>query len=466
MATKTGETTIEHSWRHQFRTPLKIRRKRLIENIATIKDDKLNLTQQQLENSVDTSSHFNHNDDGTVQHINKSTKWSKAPYSIAVSNESLVTKDLDIDSPCLSPQINQQSSIRNTNEARHAITKDNVKSIVTAISYIEHNNGFKTRDLYLLSSTKRIGKIKVNNDVYYHLQPFVNECIDQILHGKIHEMEHFESIFSYLSSHFTIDISNHKCNIVALAIKGVLKNCEPLIPQCFYEKVMKMKNGNEIEKLMSSAKWPDVHSMTLILLFHHLAKLQITGFHMEQHDEKKKRMYLKYNTKIAKEFGSLLLHDDENKTMDTSTQKKKKFINFPFFGKKGNKANCKPFSVHEKTDVILLILSHMCKGCNQGAASQRLLNSYQEAIYHDIDTKLTQNSGNNQVMKNHENKQHVHTKEIEINEEIPQDEVKAKDVVILKYGEDHVITRAKTRLEYAEVTLKRMEKCCSFILES
>jgi hypothetical protein len=148
------------------------------------------LTQQQLENTVDTSSHFNHNDDGTLQHSNKSNKWSIAPFSITVSNESLVTKELDIESSCLSPQINQQS-IRNNNEARHVITQDNLRSIVTAISYIERNNGFKIRDLYLLSSTKRIGKMKVNNDVYYHLQPFVNECIDQILHGKINEMENF-----------------------------------------------------------------------------------------------------------------------------------------------------------------------------------------------------------------------------------------------------------------------------------
>ena len=347
-------------------------------------------------------------------------------------------------------------------EARHVITKDNLRSIVTTISYIERNNGFKIRDLYLLSSTKRIGKMKVNNDVYYHLQPFVNECIDQILHGEINEMENFESIFSFLSSHFTINISNHKCSIVALAIKGVLKNCESLIPQCLYEKVMKMKDGNEIEKLMSSTQWPDAHSKTLILLFHHLVKLQISEFYDRQHDEKKKTMDLKYNRKIAKEFGSLLLHYDEKETMNTSTQKKKKFINFTFFGKTIDNFNRRSFTVHEKTEVMLLILSHLCKGCNQCAASQTS-NSYHKAIYHDIDAKLIQNSGNNQDVTNYQN---VDNKEIKINEEIPQDEVKTKDIVTLKYGEDHVITRAKARLEHAEVKLKQMEKFSSFLLES
>jgi low affinity Fe/Cu permease len=76
---------------------------------------------------------------------------------------------------------------------------------------------------------------------------------------------------------------------------------------------------------------------------------------------------------------------------------------------------------------------------------------------------LIQNSENNQEVTN---KQNVDNKEIKINEEIPQDEVKTKDIVTLKYGEDHVITRAKARLEHAEVKLKQMEKFCSFLLES
>ena len=112
--------------------------------------------------------------------------------------------------------------------------------------------------------------------------------------------------------------------------------------------------------------------------------------------------------------------------------------------------------------VMLLILSHLCKGCNQCAASQTS-NSYHKAIYHDIDAKLIQNSGNNQDVTNYQN---VDNKEIKINEEIPQDEVKTKDIVTLKYGEDHVITRAKARLEHAEVKLKQMEKFSSFLLES
>jgi hypothetical protein len=446
---------MQSSWRHQFRTPLKVRRQRL-KNKAfnnnsdhAITDDNKAQKKTELESIRKSLNDSSFDEDKSI-YDNFHAGNFQMPLKPVMENASIQVSSSKIDKPKSQPKIQKHKKYL-------AITKDIMRSLNVAISYIEQNNGFEIQDLYIVSSTISINKMKVNNDTYHHLQPYVNKCIEVMLHGNVQHMEQFDSVLLSFSSSFSFVVDNHKCNIIALAIKGVLNHCESLVPNCMYSKVMSIKHGSEIERLLSSIDWPNLKSMALILFIHHLAKL----YNVRRNDKR-------YVKALAKEFGNLLLKRiDDDKDNDTVTEKRlqKSFIKTIFRKRYRHGANTNIARTYHSSiteEIMMLIISHMSNDDSifdnspqSEVSSPEALREINESNNHiEIDNY---NSSQREIIKDEDLKGHDEDSKDVV---LPKDERNPNHLDINNHDDDDVIAKAKKRIDSAEMILKRIDHCC------
>ena len=478
----------QSSWRHQFLTPKKIRKQRRQQealkasNSETEKDGqhsqvpyerKFETAKKLLTGTTAENSHKRNDIDAVG--MSRSTPDPSQPKR---------TSNVDImklnDKPKSTFETSHQTS--NNSISYVTITYEIMRSIVAAIAYIEQNGGFEIKDLYIMSTTRNINKMKVNNTTFHCLQPAVNKCIDLMLKGEIEQIEHFETVFSSFLSHFSFDADDtHKVNVVAMALKGVFNHCESLIPSCIYDKVMNIQDGNEVEKLLSSPNWPNLTSMTFIMLLHHFAKLWKSRV-ASGHDQNE----MIYMTTLAREFGTILLRRrQEHETSCKSDQSRRSFFSkkniSSWIGTKEAKKTSRIYSNREKKDVMMLFISHMTNDQNMNieehpshSRSTQLINECMidsndspevktncqenQSVSVEHKTNILQNDG----MKDNTIQLDERLTEGKLDQghvvEVPQDEAKVEGIDII-LNED-VILKARRRLECAELTLKRMESCC------
>lgn len=452
-STTVSQQLKQVSWRHQFRTPLKVRRQRLKNKAFNDNSDHDNAYDSKAKKKIELES------------VRKSLNDSSFDENISIYDDK---EDGDVHTgrfqvplkPIMEYNPIQVSSIKNDkpksqNTKNVTITKDVMRSLVVGLSYIEQNNGFKIQDLYIVSSTKSINRTKVNNDTYHHLQPYVNKCIEVILQGKVQQVVQFDSILHSFSSRFSFVVDNHKCSIIALAIKGVLKNCEPLIPNCMYSKVISIKHGGEIERLLSSIDWPNLQSMTMILFLHHLAKL----YNVRRND----RDYVKA---LAKEFGHLLLKQmdvDRGNNLVTKNHTKKSFIKTIFRKREGHEAKTTIAGTYHssiKEKIMMLIVSHMSNDDSIFDNSLQSEVSSPEALHEINESNIHLEIDNYDFSKEEEVKEeNLQGHETDSNDVVyAQDELNPNHLNINNH--EDVITKAKKRIESAEMTLQRIDHCC------
>ncbi len=443
------------SWRHQFRTPLKVRRQRLKNKAFNDNSDHTtNAHDNKGQRKIELESVRKSLNDSSFDE-NISIYDDKEDGDVHTGSFQAPLKPIKENTPIQVSSQNTKNVIQPKIQKYLEITKAVMRSLVVALSYIEQNNGFKIQDLYIVSSTKSINKTKVNNDTYHHLQPYVNKCIEVMLQGNVQQMVQFNSILQSFSTRFSFVVDNHKCSIIALAIKGVLKNCEPLIPKCMYNKVMSIKHGSEIERLLSSIDWPNFQSMTMILFLHHLAKL----YNVRRNDKN-------YVKALAKEFGNLLLKqidDDRGNHLVTKKHTKKSFIKTIFRKRDGHGAKttiARTYHDSIKEKIMMLIVSHMS---NDGSIIDNSLQS--EVSSPEALREI--NESNNYLEIDHCDS----TKLEEVKDENLQGHDTDSNDVVLAQDElnpnhlninnhDDIITKTKKRIESAELILRRIDHCC------
>ncbi len=433
-----------------------------------------------------------------------------------------------------------------------------MRSIVTALSYIEQNGGLvENKDLYVsskcaidtihtinINSINTINTINANDDNddrdnnrgnrdsinQKNFQQQVRACMDLMLKGEAQQVELFDSknllSSSSSSSPSTSTLSKtppasaaaryYNVTVVAMATLGVLKCSPPLLPKSICTKLMNITSGHEceVEELLSSPSIPDVNSMTVIILLHHLAKLYKVRVRVRlrgQGEEKEKGfMYMK---KVAEIFGLILLrkndHHDVIKKSSSSSLSRKTTGRSLFFGRRekvdgdgnGDGDGDGDYNGQKEQEVMMLIMVHMSKDhsvvVKSAPETETISNRIEEEEgiqfdnYDDCDGYDDYNcsrsekeiSDQNQYGKrlslglnacnadeiqvqgsetNIKNKRHEMRKMLMC----PQDDVgincdeishDAIEIASLYHDDDHTMRRAKQRLESAEMILERIE---------
>jgi len=174
------------------------------------------------------------------------------------------------------------------------IRHDIMRSISAAITHIERLGGLNTKELY--------GEIE--KDTFSSLKDEIITCKNQIL-------KQYSPGYS-IGVESISKVSNN-CIVVSEALKLALKSCEPLVPLEMYNQVMKMKQGSDIERLLSSHLWPDPNRFLFILLLHHFGKLSMN-------DNINEKLILE---RLARDFSSILLREVRQPFRKSKIEKKK-----------------------------------------------------------------------------------------------------------------------------------------------
>ena len=381
------------------------------------------------------------------------------------------------------------------------VTYEIMRSIVTAITFIEQRNGFNLDNLYIMPETIKINGNKFNNRLYQQLQPFVNQCIDYMIQGRIQQVEELESILISISSKLNFECDDeNSCHVVAMSILGLLQCCEVLVPDNVHASIMNIMKEDHIQKeetveeILSNPDWSQLKSMTFISILHHLAKLWKVRCNLLQQDnvpkldnreEQSDDNGMEYIRKVAKVFAKVLLVRQPTTIVG---RRKRRTINF-FVSKKNQ--------YKAETRVLLLMISSMIMMNNDAQGQTRKFNSRngtatrvsspdeikQQTSFssnranlasspsssrksscdddeNNEDSMRTSNPSitSYEINRNDNKKQRKNTQKI-LTPQPPQDEGNGRKIKYIPnhYHNDPILTKAKQRLELAELILDRID---------
>jgi hypothetical protein len=461
---KNLQIQTKKSWRHQFRTPKKLRRRR-------------------QRNSKDG------NENSIVEEVTIPSNSSRSPKS-----KQLLPK----------PDLEPESKVANSSHL--VLTNGIMKSIVAGTSYVEQDGGLTIKDLQKLSSVVKISrKIKVHNKIFDRLLPFVNECIDHLLHEEMHQIEDFDSLLAQLSSKFNVNIDNDRACIVTLAIKGALYCCKPLVPQLLYKEVMTIEDGSEIETLLSLQKWPNLTSMAFILILHHLTKLCNMIKTNTTNEDEGLSASLDFTKRLSHIYGETLLKQHQDYNPSPKLRQKKQYrhrtkeevlqlmmthfahdVNVDNGTKKfDQKVNAAPSTSSTSLLRDENIANQVLKSSTIGKDDLRHEDSITEPISLDcVSTDPTQNNNNTSVdsMKTSSFPKQVINNILNVSQDnvttstsdygssniddsnIDGDDDDMKKLCWWPYDDNHVLSKTKKRIEVAEAVLHRIECRCELML--
>lgn len=437
------EPTTKHTWRHKFRTPRKVRRQQKRQEEQEQKEQQTQKVRSFLFSSNDKNKKNKENPSPITSNVNingneqqqsklfrmkklqkdeivdeptggttnidftllknkrrSTTNNNKKNASTSTKNDEKSTGDDmkykegghrgkdqndDINDPNSSQNSKSVRTLKHNDEHENniPITYEIMRSIVTLITYIEHKGGLDLVDgIYTMPEIIKMNGTKFINRKYQQLQPFVNQCIDQIVvHGEssstprgIKRLEDLDLLFHSLSSKFDFDCQNRNdsCHVVGMALLGLLNRCDSLIPEEILVKIMSLKKqeeentaGDEIEELLSNPNWPQFKSMTFITILHHLVKLWKSRLYSmrtpsgradAEEDNKVDKKKNDYIQNIAKQFAKVLLVNKKQQNNQSSLMRKTRSnTSNLFFVPRKKKKN----QYESETKVLILILSLM-----------------------------------------------------------------------------------------------------------